>query len=199
VLAYLFQRFGDLCFSGGRADGWDLLRGGARPGDIYKGYTVCEYLIHGVHSVSESLRSLFRVYYRDSCKEICRMFIEAGADLDVCCLRDPGIWDVVSHEDVADDDGRYVLGRRIPERVEHVQRGKPIVDGKENETSGEAGEEEKCLEEVHGLIAVLKDCFRDGTDELLGLIQKRKALVNQSAQLKSSKKRRRRRIAMTGV
>jgi len=71
-----------------------LLESGADPKEIYEGYTIWQYFVHSLHArLPPEKGSAMTLDYRNALKQRVKALMKRGVDLDVCCIKESGVWE----------------------------------------------------------------------------------------------------------
>jgi len=121
-----------------------LLKLGADPNEIYKGYSIWQYFIHALHSQGGMTYS----------PKMLILLLKHGADVEICCLNDTKHWESF----FSGDGDEYYFYEMLKKRgMNHISK---------SESHGNVLENPHCLE------SVIKDCAKysrwrkDELDEL---------------------------------
>jgi hypothetical protein len=151
-----------------------LLRLGANPNELYEGHSLWQYWLHAVHTEFQVKRLWgYDITMLSYLKNIFVIFLECGADVDVCCLEDAHAWRVIYPEYSA-DSFQYKRNELIAHgNVESAEKTE------DSQASGNSITNGASFKELHSLTTVIKNIFNTQNDptgaaELLEIIAKHK-------------------------
>ena len=177
-----------------------LLEQGADPNEMYEGHSMWQYYVHCLHTdrvLGHAMRNMYKVMANKTLKS----FMEAGADLEICCIHDEKVWDRVYglRSELWTD---YLKAHSVSSETSNIgtlkAAGSSVVESnatqslrglvtledlKKASLSDEysSNEDKKvAFEERHSLTAIFKDLFETeedphGADDLLELMATLKA------------------------